>query len=105
MFQTKRKLKSILQDHFFGNKFRAPLIHFNQIDKSKFIVETREICYRALTYIEKHYGFENNCLKCLAALNMRQIHLNFEDILEAAAFLNIKINEDRLYDEINVIKQ
>lgn len=67
--------------------------------------EAREVYTRALTYIEKYYDYENSFFKYLNALNIIKKDLKYDDILKVASLLNIKINEDRLYDEINIIRQ
>ena len=41
-------------------------------------------------------------MKSFAALNVQKCDLKYDDVLKVASMLNIKVNKDRLYDEINL---
>lgn len=105
MLSIKLKLTSRLNDNFFGSKVSSALKNFSRRQQNTFTNEAREVYKRASTYIEKYYDYENSIFKYFNALNIRIIDLKYDDILKVASLLNIKINEDRLYDEINIIGQ
>lgn len=105
MFITKEKLELRLRDNFFGAKVRSSMKNLSQYSQKKFTNEAREVYSRALSYIQKYYDFENSYFKHLSALNIKKVDLNFETVVEVAHLLNLNVNEDTLYDEINVINQ
>ena len=67
-------------------------------------MDAREVYDRALTYILKYYDFENNPIKRLAVLNKKKWSSVCRYILKIASILNVKVNEDILYDKIILIQ-
>lgn len=100
----KTKLEFRLKDNFFGCTVRNNLKNFSSRQQEKFILDAREVYNRTLTYIYKYYDFENSPMKSLAALNIKKYDLQFADVLKIASILNVKVNEDILYDEIILIQ-
>lgn len=64
-----------------------------------------DVYKRTIEYIDKYYDFENSVFKLFSKFDLKNAII-YEDAIEAVNSLCLKnVDEDRLYDEINKLKQ
>lgn len=100
MLSLKNKLERRLEDQFFSSKVNTSLEFLGAYKKQKFITEAKKVYIRAIEYLVKFYNFENNPFQYFAVLNLKNENVKYQDFLDAAKYINVKLDSDKLYDEI-----
>jgi hypothetical protein len=105
MTSLKEKIESRITDKFFGYKVNSSLKYLTLKQQQKFIESAIDVYNRALDYISKYYDYEESPFKILSSLNIKKDDLNFQAVVNAANLLNLKLNNDLIYDEILAINK
>lgn len=104
MSSLKNKLEIRLEDQFFSNKVNTSLEFLTASKKQKFITEAKQVYTKAIEYLVKFYDFENSPFKYFAVLNFKNENVKYQDFLDAAKYVNVKLDADKLYDEVGLLK-
>lgn len=98
----KNDLEIRIRDKFFGAKIRNSFKYFNSSEQKNIEKNFLTVYNRALDYLRKWYPFDCSPFEKLCAINLDK-KLNFEQFLDVAKLVNAKVDEDKLYDELNAI--
>jgi len=102
MRSLKQKLEMRIKDKFFGSMVNSALKYIGK--ENEFINEAIQVYEKTLNYLEKWYDYDKSIYKKMEIFNLKNDNFNYENVLDVATSFNIIINNDKLYDEINVVK-
>jgi hypothetical protein len=105
MHTLKEKTKSRLRDNFFGSKANSSLKYLDLGNKEKFILEATTVYSRATDHLKKWYNFEASPFQNFTVINLKNEDLVHQDFINAAIFAKVQMDEDNLYNELNLLSK
>lgn len=105
MVNLKHKLEKRIEDNFFGSKVKNHIKNFSKTKRNEFQRNALNVYERSLIYINKYYDFENSPMETFGHLNILKRDLKFKNVLKIGNVLNLELDEDKLYDEINTVNE
>jgi hypothetical protein len=105
MYTLKYKLESRLRDNFFGSKVNSSLKYLDLGNKGKFIKEATMVYSRATDYLKKWYNFKASPFQYFTVINLKNEDLVHQDFINTAKFAKVPVDEDNLYDELNLLSK
>ncbi|KAB0803108.1 hypothetical protein PPYR_00078 [Photinus pyralis] len=105
MNALRTKITSRMNEHFFGSKVKFALNKLGPQEKRKFEKEATEVYQRTLDYLSKFYDFENSPFNHFSSIDIRTNgSISFNQIMETVTACRIDVNQDALFDEIDILK-
>jgi hypothetical protein len=104
MMKLKTQLTNRREQKFFGSNINDYLKNISVSERETFEYEALECYDRALDYLEKHFNFESSIFKHFKSLNLDD-KLVYENINQILNVLNMKVNRDKIFDEISSFNQ
>ena len=100
MFKLKTQLQNRLNCEFFGSKVSENLKFFPNQIQNEFKTNAKNSYQRSIDYLIKNFDFDSSPFKLFSSLNL-DIELDFTNICVISTKLDINIDKDLLFDEIN----
>jgi hypothetical protein len=102
--KLKTQLTNRREQKFFGSNINDYLKNISVSERETFEYEALECYDGALDYLEKHFNFESSIFKHFKSLNLDD-KLVYENINQILNVLNMKVNRDKIFDEISSFNQ
>jgi hypothetical protein len=96
---VRNKLKSRIDNKFYGSEIRKSLINLLKEERSYFESSALKCYERGLKYIEEWFCYENNIFQMFEVLNLNS-KVKWEEMVEIAEKFTINLDKDMLFDEI-----
>ena len=100
MCQIRTQLKNRLEQKFFGAEVKENLKYFPIELRNEFLKSAKNCYNRAIIYLTDKFDFDNSIFKRFSHFNLEQ-QLHYEEVQSLAKELQIKLDFDSLFDEIN----
>jgi hypothetical protein len=100
MLKLKTQLENRLNKEFFGSKVNECIEKCSFEVKNTFIKSAKIVYKRAIDYLNNHFDFNDSIFKLFSHMNLDS-ELQFEKIVVICDKLNITLDKDTLFDELN----
>lgn len=104
MNDLRNQISNRKNDEFFGITVTTTLNGLTLTEKNEFKTSALLTYQRAIDYLEKWFNFESSPFKLFTCLKLHNKIPSIMELSILAKCIGIQVNENELYDEINLLK-